>query len=249
MRTKCPPSPENPRTRPIRRRPIYQEPVDRSISAAEQLRRAQFQISVAQTAQLPPDRGAEVAFAGRSNAGKSSALNAIADHRGLARVSKTPGRTRLINYFTIDDRHALVDLPGYGYAAVDAGTRAGWDELLGGYLRERQALRGVILIMDCRHPLGAPDAALLDFCAALARPAHVLLSKADKLAHGARVRTLDQVRQVLDRHSGLFSVQLFSATSGLGVDEARERICVWLGLEFSPAKKSPGNKGKKFRGA
>ena len=218
--------------------------MERSISAADLLRRAQFRISVAHTAQLPPDRGAEVAFAGRSNAGKSSALNAIADHRGLARVSKTPGRTRLINYFALDDRHALVDLPGYGYAAVDADTRAGWDELLGGYLRDREALRGVVLIMDCRHPLGAQDQALLDFCAALARPVHILLSKADKLAHGARARTLSEVRHALAGHSGLFSVQLFSATDGLGVDTARERICAWLGLEFSQAKKSPGNKGK-----
>jgi GTP-binding protein len=218
--------------------------VVRSISAAEPLRRATFLTSVAQTAQLPPDRGAEVAFAGRSNAGKSSALNRIADHKGLARVSKTPGRTRLINYFTIDDRRALVDLPGYGYAAVDATTRSGWDELLGGYLRDRQSLRGVVLIMDSRHPLGPHDEALLDFCAALARPVHVLLSKSDKLTHAERLKTLHRVQGALAARSAQFSAQLFSATTGAGVDEARAVVADWLGLEQTPGKKNPGNKGK-----
>jgi GTP-binding protein len=222
--------------------------VVRSISAAERLRRAAFLVSVAQTRQLPPDEGAEVAFAGRSNAGKSSALNRIADHRGLARVSKTPGRTRLINYFTIDDGHALVDLPGYGYAAVDAGTRSGWEQLLGDYLRDRRALRGVVLIMDCRHPLAELDRTLLDFCAAAGRPVHVLLSKSDKLAHGARLRTLQAVQRGLAGLSPTFSAQLFSATTGAGVDEARAVIAAWLWFENPQDKKIPRKQGERFRG-
>jgi GTP-binding protein len=242
-----PPTPEMPETMPNpsgSAPPIYQEPVVRSISATEQLRRAQFVTSVAQSAQLPPDRGAEVAFAGRSNAGKSSALNAIADHRGLARVSKTPGRTRLINYFAIDDDHALVDLPGYGYAAVASDMKAGWEQLLGDYLRQRRSLHGVVLIMDCRHPLSNHDQALLDFCAAFDRPVHVLLSKSDKLAHAARQRTLESVRRALAARSSRFSVQLFSATTRTGLEEARTVVARWLGLEDSTDKKNPGNKGK-----
>jgi len=203
----------------------------RSISpAGEILRQAQFRISVAKTAQLPPDRGLEVAFVGRSNSGKSSVLNTLTDHRGLARVSKTPGRTRLINYFTIDDQHALVDLPGYGYAAVDHDTRSGWEQLLGGYLRDRRALRGVVLIMDCRHPLGPQDEALLDFCSAAGRPVHVLLNKADKLAHGARVKTLKTVEDFRARRDGHFTVQLFSALKKTGIEEARAVVLNWLEL-------------------
>jgi len=208
------------------------------------LRRAQFRTSVAKTAQLPPDRGTEVAFVGRSNSGKSSVLNTLTDHRGLARVSKTPGRTRLINYFDLDDDHALVDLPGYGYAAVDSGTRAGWEQLLGDYLRERRALRGVVLIMDCRHPLSLQDETLLDFCAAAGRPVHVLLNKADKLAHGAQIQTLQRVRRLLADRNHDFSVQLFSATRKSGVEEARAVVARWLELEFPADKKNPGNKGK-----
>ena len=222
--------------------------MERSISPAERLRRAAFLVSVAETRQLPPDRGAEVAFAGRSNAGKSSALNRIADHRGLARVSKTPGRTRLINYFTIDDRHALVDLPGYGYAAVDSQTQASWEQLLGDYLRDRRALRGVVMIMDCRHPLTDLDLTLLEFCAAAGRPVHVLLSKSDKLAHAARQRTLQTVQRTLAGLSATFSAQLFSATSGSGVDEARAVIAAWLGFDIPQGKKIPRKQGERFRG-
>lgn len=216
----------------------------RSISAPECLRRVRFQLSVARTEQLPPDRGAEAAFSGRSNAGKSSALNAITGRKALARVSKTPGRTRLINYFRLDDERTLVDLPGYGYAAVDADTRAGWDELLGGYLRRRKSLRGVMLIMDSRHPLSDYDLALLDYCTAAHRPVHVLLSKCDKLSHSERLASLRKVRQALARHAPDASVQLFSAQSGEGVSEARARLAGWLGLDLDAGKKNPGNKGR-----
>jgi len=245
--TKAPPTPEKPEIapNPFDSAPlIYQEPVDRSISETDSLRRARFLVSVAETRQLPPDQGLEVAFVGRSNAGKSSALNAITDHRGLARVSKIPGRTRLINFFAIDDSRALVDLPGYGYAAVAAETRAGWDQLLGDYLRDRRALHGVILIMDARHPLREQDRALLEFCAACDRPVHVLLSKSDKLAHAARQKTLLQVQRALAVQSNRFSAQLFSATSRAGVEEARAVVAGWLELPVPEGKKNPGNKGK-----
>lgn len=216
----------------------------RSISAADRLRRAEFHLSVEKPEQLPPDDGAEVAFAGRSNAGKSSALNAIADQRGLARVSKTPGRTRLINFFTVEHGKSLVDLPGYGYAAVSAETRAGWDRLLGSYLEQRHALRGVVLIMDCRHPLTEHDLTMLDFCAEAGRPVHVLLSKADKLSRSERMKTLRRVEGDLAALSPNFSVQLFSATSREGLETAQEQIADWLGIEKTRAKKSPGDKGR-----
>lgn len=227
----------------------------RSISLAEILRRTSFQLSAAARAGLPPDRGIEVAFAGRSNAGKSSALNAITGRRGLARVSKTPGRTRLINFFSIDPQHALVDLPGYGYAKVSHETRAGWEALLGDYLHDRRALRGVVMIMDCRHPLTELDTALLEFCAELNRPVHVLLSKCDKLAHGAQLTTLRTVRARLAVMPGELSVQLFSAQTGQGVEEAQAQIAGWLELpagEPEPAqtagKKKPRKQGERNRG-
>lgn len=227
----------------------------RSISPADVLHRARFRLSAAARRDLPPDRGAEVAFAGRSNAGKSSALNAITGRRGLARVSKTPGRTRLINFFPIDDDHALVDLPGYGYARVSHETRAGWEELLGDYLRTRRCLRGLVLVMDCRHPLTPLDDTLLDFCADTGRPVHVLLTKADKLGHGAQLAVLRTVRQRLAARAGRFSAQLFSAQSGQGIEEAQERLADWLELPLAgqthteeKAKKSAGKKKPRKQG-
>jgi len=237
--------------------PIYQDPAVRSISPADVLRRASFQLSAAERRGLPPDGDAEVAFAGRSNSGKSSALNAITGRRGLARVSKTPGRTRLINFFTIDDRHALVDLPGYGYAKVSYETRAGWEELLGDYLRTRRCLRGVVMVMDCRHPLTPLDEALLDFCTDTGRPVHVLLTKADKLAHSAQLATLREVRKQLAARSSDFSVQLFSAQSGQGVEEAQAFVAAWLELPLTvetetstktAGKKKPRKQGERNRG-
>jgi GTP-binding protein len=217
----------------------------RSISTADQLHCATFLLSVAQSAQLPPDHGAEVAFAGRSNSGKSSALNAITHRKGLARVSKTPGRTQLINFFTLDEGQALVDLPGYGYAAVPARVKAGWDALLGGYLRDRQALRGVVLIMDCRHPLTEHDEVLLEFCAEAGRRVHVLLSKSDKLSRNDRAKVLRTVKARLAELSPSFSVQLFSVLSGEGLDEARERVAAWLGLRtILVDKKKPRKQGE-----
>ncbi len=244
-----PENPETPRPRQFSAALYTKEAVVRSISPPNLLRQAQFLLSVAQTDQLPPDFEAEVAFAGRSNAGKSSALNALTDHKGLAHVSKAPGRTRLINFFTINDLHALVDLPGYGYAAVAAEIKAGWDALLGGYLRDRRALRGVVVVMDCRHPLTEQDETLLEFCASAGRPVHVLLSKADKLTRSERIKTLRTVEARLSALAPQMTAQLFSVLSGEGVEAARTRVSDWLGLEKPPDKKMPRKQGERVRGS
>ncbi|MBI5450214.1 MAG: YihA family ribosome biogenesis GTP-binding protein [Gammaproteobacteria bacterium] len=197
------------------------------------LQAAQFLKSVAALSQLPADDGREVAFAGRSNAGKSSALNVLTGHKGLARTSKTPGRTQLLNYFTVSPQCYLVDLPGYGYAKVPAAVRRDWGELVGGYLQQRLALKGLILIMDIRHPFTDFDLQLLDWCQAEELPVHILLSKADKLSRGAASQTLQAARVLLGRDypAAQMSVQVFSALKKLGVDEARHCVTRWLGLD------------------
>ena len=151
------------------------------------LHNIEFVTTVADTRMLPPARGAEVAFVGRSNAGKSSALNALAHRKRIAFVSKTPGRTQHINFFRVGEDRYLVDLPGYGYAAVPAAARAHWHELIGGYLQTRSSLRGVVLIMDARHPLTELDWKLIAWLKPTGRPMHVLLSKSDKLSRQPRV--------------------------------------------------------------
>ncbi|MBN8481600.1 MAG: YihA family ribosome biogenesis GTP-binding protein [Xanthomonadales bacterium] len=179
---------------------------------------------------LPPDEGAEVAFAGRSNAGKSSALNALAAHKGLARVSKTPGRTQLINIFALDDGRSLVDLPGYGYAKVPIGVRDHWRGLVDSYLKHRQALKGIVLIVDSRHPLKEFDRQMLAYAEAIGLPCHVLLTKSDKLSRSEAARTLAHTRAEIGAEAGSrVSVQLFSATAKVGLDEAREVVMRWLG--------------------
>ena len=214
----------------------------RSILPSDVLHQATFLLSAPDATFLPPDQGAEVAFAGRSNAGKSSALNIITGRKGLARVSKTPGRTRLINYFTIDDTRFLVDLPGYGYAQVARSMRVEWDEMVGNYLLDRKALRGVVLIMDCRHPLTDYDQALLQFCAENELAVHVLLSKSDKLNKNDRLKTLRTVRAALQERSAGTSVQLFSALSKEGVEEAQTLVAIWL--DIIADKKNPGTRGE-----
>ncbi|HEV2111617.1 MAG TPA: ribosome biogenesis GTP-binding protein YihA/YsxC [Gammaproteobacteria bacterium] len=188
-------------------------------------RHSQFLTSAAGLAGLPPDRGREVAFAGRSNAGKSSALNAITGVSGLARVSKTPGRTRLLNLFTVAGDLRLVDLPGYGYAKVPQAERARWGEMLEAYLSARQCLAGLIMIMDVRHPLTDFDRQLLAYAGPLSLPVHVLLSKSDKLGRGAAQQSLAAVKRGLMARA---SVQLFSALSGDGVEEAQQLLAGWL---------------------
>jgi len=147
-------------------------------------RAAQFVTSAAELRQLPADAGAEIAFAGRSNAGKSSALNAICDQTALARTSKTPGRTQLLNVFALDDARRLVDLPGYGYAKVPEAMRERWRSLIDQYLRERDSLRAVVLIMDSRHPLKEFDQQMLAYCRDIGLACHCILTKADKLSRG-----------------------------------------------------------------
>lgn len=193
-------------------------------------RATRFLMSVNALAQLPPDTGWEVAIAGRSNAGKSSALNVLTDQRQLARISKTPGRTQLINFFVVEPERHLVDLPGYGYAQVPDAIRQHWRNLLERYLRERVALRGLLLVMDLRHPLTDLDRQMLDWCAARELPVHILLTKADKLSRGAALTTLHQVQRTLKNDYPQTYVQLFSALTGLGVDQAHARLDEWLGF-------------------
>ena len=188
-------------------------------------RHTRFLTSAADLPGLPADTGREVAFAGRSNAGKSSALNAVTGVAGLARVSKTPGRTRLINLFGVGEGMRFADLPGYGYAKVPEAERLKWGELMDAYLGSRQSLAGLILVMDIRHPLTDFDRQLLGVAGPLQLPVHVLLSKADKLKRGAAAATLAQVQRDL---RGWGTVQLFSAHSGQGVEDAQKRLADWL---------------------
>jgi GTP-binding protein len=194
--------------------------------------------------QLPPDRGAEVAFIGRSNSGKSSAINAITGQKQLAFVSKTPGRTQTINFFAWGPNSRLVDLPGYGYAVVPAGTRYLWDRLISTYLQSRESLEGLVLVMDARHPFREQDRLVLSWIAPLQRHLLVLLTKSDKLGRGEAVRVLESARRELTLSYPDGSVQLFSAASGAGVATARGAITKWL----AEGKKIPRLKGSKTGG-
>jgi len=175
--------------------------------------------------QLPADGGREVAFAGRSNAGKSSALNAMCNQNGLAKTSKTPGRTQQLVFFEVAPERYLVDLPGYGYAKVPADLRAHWQEFINKYFQTREALKGLVVVMDVRHPLREFDQAMLDYAVARELPAHCLLTKADKLSKGAASGTLQKVRHQLGKTA---SVQLFSSENRQGIDEARAVVSGWL---------------------
>src|SRR5512141_811012 len=185
----------------------------------------QFLTSANAVAQLPADTGVEVAIAGRSNAGKSSAINAITQRKGLARTSKTPGATRLINFFQLEPGRRLVDLPGYGYAAVSGSMREHWGSLLEAFFAKRQALRGTVVVMDVRHPLTTHDEGMLELARGRQLPVHILLTKADKLGRGAGAKVLAGVRRDVARMTGAaITVQLFSAHSGDGVTAARGAI-------------------------
>ena len=192
-----------------------------------------FLLGAAVAGQFPTDSAAEVAFAGRSNAGKSSAINALTGQNGLARVSKTPGRTQQVNFFDVGPRYGrLVDLPGYGYAAASRQLRERWQTVLEEYLSaERENLRGVVLIMDIRHPLKDLDLALIELCGAQNIAVHALLSKADKLSRSAQCLALMQVQKTVATMvgAGPLTVQGFSAHAGLGVSEARQKVMTWLG--------------------
>lgn len=188
----------------------------------------QFLKSAWQTAQFPPDQGAEVAFAGRSNSGKSTAINVITGRQGLARASKTPGRTQLINFFELDPGLRLVDLPGYGFAKVPPQMKHHWYELVNGYLSQRGCLTGLIVLMDVRHPLNELDWDMLQWGAERQLACHILLSKADKLTPAEGRRTLQKVAKEVE---AVATVQLFSATAKLGLIEARRRLDEALALE------------------
>ncbi|MGZ8270851.1 MAG: ribosome biogenesis GTP-binding protein YihA/YsxC [Methylophilus sp.] len=190
---------------------------------------ATFFISAHHLRDLPPASGIEVAFAGRSNAGKSSALNTLANHNRLAYVSKQPGRTQLINFFTLGNDKHLVDLPGYGYAKVPEAMRAHWQTVLSRYLSERSSLAGLVLVMDSRHPLTPLDRQMLDWFSPSGKPVHVLLTKSDKLSRNDANQTLIKVRKELNQIWGEnISVQLFSSLKKLGVEEAEAVIGKWL---------------------
>ncbi|MGL6289341.1 MAG: ribosome biogenesis GTP-binding protein YihA/YsxC [Silanimonas sp.] len=177
--------------------------------------------------QLPDDTGQEVAFAGRSNAGKSSALNAICQRNGLARTSKTPGRTQQLVYFQVRPERYLVDLPGYGYAEVPLHLREHWKAFIEGYFQTRQSLTGLVVVMDSRHPMKDYDKTMVGFAFTRGLNCHVLLTKADKLSRSAQAQTLAKVRKEL---GGVASAQLFSSPDKLGVEEVRAVVSGWLGL-------------------
>ncbi|MEC5399653.1 ribosome biogenesis GTP-binding protein YihA/YsxC [Uliginosibacterium sp. H1] len=191
-------------------------------------RHAQFEISIARPQDLPPARTPEIAFAGRSNAGKSSAINALVGHTRLAYVSKTPGRTQLINVFRMRNGAALIDLPGYGYAQVPEAVRKQWVKLLENYLTRRESLLGLILIMDSRHPLTPLDRQMLDWFAPSGRPVHVLLTKSDKLTRSAAAQVLAAVRRELPQWGERVSVQLFSSLKKSGLEDVELAVAGWL---------------------
>lgn len=179
---------------------------------------------------LPPESGLEIAFAGRSNAGKSSVINTLCSQKSLARTSKTPGRTQLINFFRLPDQHFLVDLPGYGYAKVPEAVKLEWQGFIEAYLTQRNTLRGLILVMDIRHPLTAYDQTLLNWSYRRQLPVHILLNKADKLTRGAAANVLLSVRNAV-ADSGFITVQTFSSLNKQGRESCWAVLESWLGRE------------------
>ena len=203
------------------------------MAAPNPFNRADYLLAAHTHRQLPPDGGREVAFAGRSNAGKSSALNALCGRNALARVSKTPGRTQQLVYFGLPPHEGkyLVDLPGYGYAKVPQDLQAHWQAFIDQYFRTREALRGLVVVMDIRHPLKDYDRQMLGYAVQRGLPAHALLTKADKLGRGQQAQALQAVKKELFSSFGdTVGVQTFSAESKQGVEEARAVVAGWLGL-------------------
>lgn len=186
-----------------------------------------FVLSAPDIRHLPSDTGIEVAFAGRSNAGKSSALNTLTNQKSLARTSKTPGRTQLINLFEVVEGKRLVDLPGYGYAEVPEEMKLKWQRALGEYLQKRQCLQGLVILMDIRHPLKDLDQQMINWAVQSNLPVMVLLTKADKLASGARKAQLNKVREEVLAFNGDIQVEAFSSLKKLGVDKLRHQLDSW----------------------
>ena len=184
-----------------------------------------FLTSAAKWPEYPSDAGAEVAFAGRSNSGKSSSINAILNRRGLARSSKTPGRTQMLQFFAVGQQRRIVDLPGYGYAAAPLRVRRQWEGMMGDYFRRRGSLRGVFVVVDARRGVGELDLRMLDVCAAADAPVHLLMNKCDRLKRGALTQTLREAGRLLGANG---TVQEFSALRAVGVEEARGVLESWL---------------------
>jgi len=184
------------------------------------LRRIEYLSGHPRLEDCPPDQGVEVAFAGRSNVGKSSLINALCERRGIARTSSEPGRTRLLHFFRIDDERRLVDLPGYGFARVSRNERAGWQKMVEDYLTRRQSLIRLMLIMDVRHPLRDSDRLLLQWCAAQKLPVDLLLNKADKLSHSQALQTQRAVQKECETQTNLVS-----ARTKMGLEHVRQRLC------------------------
>lgn len=199
---------------------------------------AEFTTSAPSLKQCPEDSGCEVAFAGRSNAGKSSAINTLTRNKSLARTSKTPGRTQMINYFTLAEGKRLVDLPGYGYAKVPIAMKAQWDRHLAEYLQQRKSLGGLILLMDIRHPLQDYDRQMLNWAAQAGLPVHILLTKSDKLKRGPAQSTLlkvDSFLREMDPGVTLLTVQTFSSLKKQGLPELEAQLNRWLSDDVSEA--------------
>lgn len=190
--------------------------------------KAVFSKSVATKNQLPKDEGFEVAFAGRSNSGKSSALNCLTGIKKLAYTSKTPGRTQLINFFNLDDAHRLVDLPGYGYAAVPFSIKEAWQRNLSNYIQNRQCLKGLVLLMDCRHPLKVLDEIMIDMCLERELPIHILLTKVDKLSHNLAKNTFLRINKQKQLKNEYITIQNFSSFTKEGLDELISRLNQWF---------------------
>ena len=207
---------------------MQENAVNLTLAVPVDYRQARFLTSAARLHDLPADRGREVAFAGRSNAGKSSAINALTGRRDLARTSRTPGRTRLINFFSLDDGRRLVDLPGYGYAKVPRAMSREWGILVGAYLESRESLAGVVVLMDIRHPLTELDESLLDWCLAADVPVLAVLTKADKLARGRRAAALSEVKGRLSGRGERAGSIAFSATKRIGLGELADHLGRWL---------------------
>ncbi len=211
--------------------------------------KAVFHTTVANLRDLPPDACSEVAFAGRSNAGKSSAINTLAGRVRLAFVSKTPGRTQHLNYFTLAEGKYFVDLPGYGFAKAPEEIRAQWEGLIGPYLTRRGPLVGLVLIMDIRRPFTDLDRRMIDWFRPTGRPLHILLSKADKLSRQDQTKVLRAVRAEIaswgdEKEIGRYSAQLFSSLKRTGIEEAEQVLSGWLGIPLPEPKPAAAVKAK-----
>lgn len=206
--------------------PLYRK-VDFSVNQSV-YNKATFLLSAVELEQLPADEGKEVAFIGSSNAGKSSAINTITGIKGLARSSKTPGRTQFINLFAINEHNRFVDLPGYGYAKAPVSVSRSWMKKVNQYLKSRKCLCGLILIMDIRHPLKDQDRRIIEWAVKCKLPIHILLTKADKLKQNPALSVLQQVKTAISEYGDLVTVQLFSSHDKTGIDEAYQKLNTWF---------------------